>query len=71
MKFRANLLQPQNLSNAIGEIKIPLPPLEIQQQIVTECEKIDEEYENSRMKIEEYRTKIAKIFNGLEIVRGG
>ncbi|WP_165381736.1 restriction endonuclease subunit S [Avibacterium paragallinarum] len=51
--------------------KIPLPSLEIQQQIVTECEKIDEEYENSRMKIEEYRAKIAKIFNELEIVRGG
>lgn len=55
----------------IKNIKIPLPPLEIQQQIIKECEKIDKEYETSRMKIEEYRAKIAKIFNDLEIVRGG
>lgn len=61
----------KNLSNAISEIKIPLPPLDIQQKIIEECEKIDQEYENSRMKIEEYRAKIAKIFNDLEIVQRG
>ncbi|BCX78605.1 restriction endonuclease [Campylobacter sp. 19-13652] len=52
-------------------IKIPIPPLEIQQKIIEECQKIDEEYENSRMKIEEYRAKIAQIFNDLEIIGGG
>lgn len=57
----------KNLSNAIGELKFPLPPLGIQQQIVAECEKVDEEYENSRMRIEEYREKIAKIFQDLEV----
>ncbi|MGC7589327.1 N-6 DNA methylase [Bisgaard Taxon 46] len=50
------------------EVKIPLPPLDIQQQIVAECEKIDEEYENSRMSIEEYRGKIAQIFHNLEVL---
>ncbi|MEE6072081.1 N-6 DNA methylase, partial [Avibacterium paragallinarum] len=63
--------QPHVYPDDIKKLPIPVPPLEIQQQIVTECEKIDEEYENSRMKIEEYRAKIAKIFNELEIVRGG
>lgn len=53
------------------EIKIPQPPLPIQQQIVAECEKIDHEFENTRMKIEEYRGKIAKIFNDLEVISGG
>ncbi|MCU9999184.1 N-6 DNA methylase [[Pasteurella] aerogenes] len=58
-----------NLSNSIRDIKVPLPPLDIQRQIVAECEKIDKEYENSRMKIEEYRTKIAQIFHDLEMIK--
>lgn len=48
--------------------KIPLPPLAIQRQIVSECEKIDEEYNTSRMSIEEYKKKIAQIFEDLEVV---
>lgn len=57
------------------EVRIPLPPISVQQQIVTECEAIDEEYNSSRMDIETYRQKIADIFDRLEIVnkykRGG
>lgn len=57
------------------EVKIPLPPKPIQQQIVAECEAIDEEYNSSRMTIETYRHKIADIFERLEVVnkskRGG
>ncbi|MDR1956520.1 MAG: N-6 DNA methylase [Treponema sp.] len=48
-----------------NEIKIPLPPLDIQEQIVAECEKVDAEYNTSRMSIEEYKKKIAKIFENL------
>jgi type I restriction enzyme M protein len=33
----------------IGEIQIPLPPLDIQMQIVSECEAVDNETENARM----------------------
>lgn len=54
--------------NEISNYKIPLPPLSIQETIVKECEKIDKEYENSRMKIEEYRAKIAQIFHDLEVL---
>ncbi|WP_274584738.1 N-6 DNA methylase [Neisseria leonii] len=59
-----------------GEVKIPLPPLDIQQQIIAECQKIDQEYETSRMNIEQYRAKIAQIFSELEVLaqsvsRGG
>lgn len=61
----------KNLSNIIGHVKIPLPPLDIQQKVVEECQKIDDEFNRTRMQIEEYRAKIAKIFNDLEIVRGG
>lgn len=59
-------LNAKNLKN----IKIPHPPLEIQKKIVVACQKVDEEYEATRMKIEDYRAKIAKIFQDLEVVEG-
>ena len=40
--------------------KIPLPPIDIQSKIVSECEKVDEEYAKSRMTVEEYKKKIAE-----------
>jgi type I restriction-modification system DNA methylase subunit len=57
-------------------VKIPLPPIDIQKQIIKECESVDEEYNNSRMLIETYRQKISDIFSNLHIVnkskqRGG
>ena len=58
----------QNLSNKITEFKIPLPPLDIQHQIVSECEKVDEEYNTSRMSIEEYKKKIAQVFEKLKVI---
>lgn len=51
-----------------NELFIPLPPLAIQQQIVRECEAVDEEYNTSRMTIETYRKKISDIFDRLEVV---
>jgi type I restriction enzyme M protein len=35
--------------NEVYQLKIPLPPLDIQMQIVTECEAVDIETENARM----------------------
>ncbi len=61
--------QPHVYPDDIKSLKIPLPPLDVQAQIVAECEKIDNEYETSRMKIEEYRAKIANVFNELEVVK--
>lgn len=77
--FNGKLIDLENVGNkAFGkslnskylkdEVKIPLPPLEIQQQIIAECQKIDQEYETSRMAIETYRTKIAQIFSDLEVL---
>jgi len=54
--------------NDIESLKIPLPPIKIQKEIITECDKIDEEYNTSRMSIETYREKIAEIFDRLEVV---
>ena len=45
-------------------MKIPLPPLNIQKEIIKECEKVDVEHENSKTKIEEHK---AQIFINLEV----
>lgn len=58
----------QNLSNKIFEIKIPIPPIDIQKKIVIECEKVDEEYDSTRMSSEEYRKKIEALFDKLEVI---
>lgn len=52
-----------------NDVMLPLPPISVQQQIVDECAKVDVEYENSRMAIEEYRNRIAKIFIDLEVLK--
>lgn len=53
----------------IAAVQIPLPPLDVQQQIVKECREIDKEYNNNRMSIEKYRHKIDDIFGKLEIAK--
>lgn len=48
-------------------LQIPLPPMDIQMQIVKESDKIDAEYNSSRMTIETYRQKIAEVFERLQV----
>ena len=50
----------------ITNISIPLPPLDIQQHIVDECEKVDEEYSTAQYAIEENKRKIETIFEELD-----
>lgn len=80
--FNGGLIDLKNVGNkAFGkslnstylnnEVKIPLPPTDIQQQIIDECAKVDEEYNTSRMAIEDYRKKIAQIFDNLQVIGGG
>lgn len=54
-----------------SNLNVPLPPLFIQQQIVDECKKVDEEFNTSRMTIETYRKKITSIFHDLEVIKSG
>ncbi|HIC7077553.1 TPA: restriction endonuclease subunit S, partial [Campylobacter jejuni] len=42
----------------IQSLKIPLPPLEIQKQIVAECEKIEEQHNTLSLSIKEYQKLI-------------
>lgn len=50
------------------DVRLPIPPKDIQQQIVDECQKIDQEYNTSRMSIDNYRQKIAQVFNNLQVI---
>ncbi|HDZ5137936.1 TPA: restriction endonuclease subunit S, partial [Campylobacter jejuni] len=53
--------QPQITRSNLATLKIPLPPLEIQKQIVAECEKVEEQYNTIRMSIQEYQNLIKAI----------
>ena len=50
------------------KIKIPVPPIKVQQEIIEEVEKLEKKYQKSRMKIEEYRNEIEKIFKNLDVI---
>lgn len=52
----------------IESLQMPVPPIEIQKKIISECEAIDKEYATSRMTIETYRKKISEIFDNLEVI---
>ncbi len=56
----------QNLSNKIGEIKIPLPPLDIQKRIISECEVVDAEYKKAQETINDSKNKVVEIFLSLD-----
>lgn len=56
-----------NIPN-LKSLKIPLPPLEIQKQIVAECEKIEEQYNTIRMSIEEYQKLIKAVLQKSGII---
>lgn len=52
----------KNISKTfIENIQIPKPPLEIQKQIVAECEEIEKQYQTIRMSIDEYKKLIKAI----------
>ena len=52
-----------------NDVKIPIPPIAIQEKIIYECDKLEEKYENTRMKIEDYNKEIQKIFEELEVIK--
>ncbi|MBD3842476.1 MAG: restriction endonuclease subunit S, partial [Campylobacterales bacterium] len=56
-----------------NEVKIPLPPLEIQEEIVKECQKVDDEVAKANETIEQAKKEIEKEINsvGGEMVKLG
>jgi len=54
-------------STKLSNLKIPLPPLEIQEQIIKECEKIDSEVEKANEVIKNKTEQIEKILNNIYV----
>ncbi|ENU8287403.1 restriction endonuclease subunit S [Campylobacter coli] len=52
----------------LKSLKIPLPPLEIQKQIVAECEKIEEQYNTLSLSIKEYQKLIKAMLQKCGII---
>lgn len=52
-----------------NEIKIPILPINIQEKIISECDKLEKKYETTLMKIEEYQNQIQQIFKELGVVK--
>ncbi|HBK1684064.1 TPA: restriction endonuclease subunit S [Campylobacter coli] len=68
MSLARGAAQPHVYPKDIENIKIPLPPLEIQKQIVAECEKVEEQYNTLSLSIEEYQKLIKAILQKCGII---
>ena len=66
--FAKGAAQPHVYPDDIKNLDIPDIDKELQEKIVDECNILDQEYETSRMSIEAYHAKIAKIFSDLEVM---
>lgn len=54
-----------------NNIKIPMPPVEVQDEIICKCQAIDDEYTSIRMTLDEYNSKIQQLFASLDIAKVG
>ena len=59
--YKSGSQYPQFDSKLFESFQIPKPPLEIQKQIVAECEEIEKQYQTIRMNIDEYKKLIKAI----------
>ena len=80
--FKAKIIDLQNVdAKSFGRsvnstflrnnIKIPLPPTEVQDEIIRKCQTIDEEYTSIRMTLDEYNSKIQMLFSSLDVAKVG
>lgn len=76
--FKGHLIDIENVGNkAFGKslnstylndfIEIPVPPIFVQEKIITECQSIDEEYKITRMSNNAYHERIKTIFEKEEV----
>lgn len=60
--LKVGIAQPNLSLTQIGNFKIPLPPLDIQEQIVKECQKVDDEVSKANEIIEQSKQNIENGF---------
>jgi type I restriction enzyme M protein len=70
-RYVTKLANPKLMNNTMAEVKIPLPPLDIQQQIVDECQTVDDEVAKANETIKELKNEIENEINsvGGEVVK--
>jgi len=61
-------IQSQLTSPDFGQIKIPVPPIDTQRNMINECKRIEEQIDNIRKSIKDYEGKTKQIFNDLSIM---
>jgi len=81
--FKSNLIKLENYigDKAFGkslnstilkkDVKIPVPPIDVQEKIIDECKKVESVYEKTRMKIVEYQKKVEVIVKKIKGKEGG
>lgn len=70
-KLARGSAQPHVYPADLKKFSIPEIDKNTQEKIIAECEKLEEKYKTTRMKIEEYQEKIKKIFEELEVIKFG
>ncbi|WP_251712847.1 N-6 DNA methylase [Lactococcus ileimucosae] len=62
--------QPHVYPKDIAKFPVPQVPNSVQKEVNKAVEKLDEKYQSSRMKLEEYRKQISEIFQSLDVLGG-
>ena len=65
-KYVVRVANPKLMNNVMAEISIPLPPLDIQNSIVVECEAIDNEMQTAKSIVEDKKNEIAEIMKNVK-----
>lgn len=62
----SNSNPPSISASNLSEMKIPLPPVDVQKSIAAECEAIDSEYQNADEEISDVKVKISEIMENVK-----
>lgn len=65
-KYVVRVANPKLMNNVMAEISIPLPPLDIQNSIVAECEAIDNEMQTAKSIVEDKKNQISEIMKNVK-----
>lgn len=69
LKLARGAAQPHVYPDDIKKFYIPEIPDILQKTIVDQCEKLEKQYETTRMKIEDYKAQIQQIFEELDVIK--
>jgi len=60
-----------NLSNTINKLLIPVPPIEIQNEIIEEIKQLKNDYVESKISLEQYQNSVMDVLVGFEVIEQG